>query len=459
MISITGSSYAGKVQIFTIEDFLFQIMERHPVARQAALLSEQAKQELRIARGLMDPTINSRLYKKELDGNNYFTLWDNTLRVPVWYGTDIKAGFERNSGFNVNGENYTPPSGLSYLGISVPLGQGLIIDQRRATIRQAQLLDDLAEADRISLINKLILQASKDYWDWEYAYNKWQLHQEAFELAEFRFAAVRIRAFEGDLSFIDTVEAKMEIQNRQVLLAQSLVEYQNSSLIVSNYLWSADGTPLEITEEIIPATTEVETVLIQKDSLQELIASAKNNHPELLKLKVKQDQLSIERRLLVDRLKPRINLEYNLIQKGFPMNTSEIDNAFFTNNYKFGLNFNFPIFLRGERGKLHLNKLKITDLNLDVQQSGREIINQIQAVYNELFNLNAQVRLQEQLVENSRILRNGEQALFENGESSLFLINAREMSLINSQIKLYELRAKYAQNKVRIQWAAGHIDF
>jgi hypothetical protein len=109
------ASRADISMIFTLEDFYFHIMENHPVAKQAYLLQGQAKQELRVARGLLDPSINSRLYKKELGGTNYFTLWDNTLRIPVWYGTDIKAGFERNSGVNVNGENYTPSTGLSYL--------------------------------------------------------------------------------------------------------------------------------------------------------------------------------------------------------------------------------------------------------------------------------------------------------------------------------------------------------
>nr|MDQ3393294.1 TolC family protein [Bacteroidota bacterium] len=130
---------------------------------------------------------------------------------------------------------------------------------------------------------------------------------------------------------------------------------------------------------------------------------------------------------------------------------------FLANNYKFGVNFAFPLFLRSERGKLHLTKIKIMDINLGMQQSGREITNQIQAFYNELVNLNEQVRLQEDMVENSQILRDGELALFENGESSLFLINTREMSLINSQVKLFELRAKYAKNKVMLQWAAGNI--
>jgi outer membrane protein TolC len=199
---ISKRSFADPVRVFTIEDFYLQILENHPVARQAALLSDQARQQLRIARGMMDPVINSNLYRKELQGSNYFTLWDNAFRIPLWFGADIKAGYERNTGFNVSGENFTPPLGLTTVGFVIPLAQGLLIDQRRAAIKQAQLLGDLAEADRVVIINNLLLQATNDYWDWVYAYNSLLLNEEGFELAQFRLGAVKERAIEGNLPMV-----------------------------------------------------------------------------------------------------------------------------------------------------------------------------------------------------------------------------------------------------------------
>jgi outer membrane protein TolC len=223
------------------------------------------------------------------------------------------------------------------------LGQGLIIDHRRATIRQAQLLGDLAEAERVSIINKLLLQATKDYWDWLFTYNKLKLHQEAYELAQFRFEAVKRRAAEGDLSRIDTVEAKIEVQNRLVLLQQSGVDYQNASLILSNHLWGSDDTPLEITDDVAPDTTMPEDAIINRAELEELIASAKINHPDILKLHVKKEQLGIEKKFLADRLKPRVNVEYNVMQRGFPIETNNMNNGFISNNYKLSFSISFSL--------------------------------------------------------------------------------------------------------------------
>ena len=65
---------------------------------------------------------------------------------------------------------------------------------------------------------------------------------------------------------------------------------------------------------------------------------------------------------------------------------------------------------------------------------------------------------QEQLVQQSQVLLQAEQTRFEAGESSLFLTNSREMSLLSNEVKLYELRAKYAKNKIFLLWAAGRVE-
>jgi outer membrane protein TolC len=454
----TMAAAPDTTRTFTLEDLFVQIVAHHPVARQARLLSERARQEIRLSRGTMDPTLEAKYYHKELNGQNYYTLWDNTLRIPVWFGTDVKAGFEKNSGINVNGENITPPQGLGYIGISLPLGQGLLIDQRRATIRQALLLQNLAEAEQVKAINKLLLEGAKVYWDWTYAYHKLQLHRQGYELAAFRFQATKERVLQGDLAAIDSVEALMETQNREVLVNQSSVEYRNASLALSNFLWREENTPLELSPDIVPSLQGAELSPLPQDSLQQLVSLAENRHPDLLKLRVKAQQLDVERRFLADKLKPKLNLEYNLIGKGVSFDGIGGGNRdYFANNYKLGVSFAYPLFLRNERGKLQLNKLKITENDLDLQQTNREILNGIAAAHNDWLAFETQIRLQQQLVENTERMRNGEQARFETGESSLFLINTREMSLINSRIKLYELLTKYAKNKAVLQWSAGRL--
>ena len=419
------------------------------------MLSQKAEQEVLSSRGVLDPSINAKFYHKEFQSKEYYTLWDNYLKVPTWYGIDLKAGYERNSGPYVNGEHITPLDGLSYIGVSVPVGQGLFIDERRSQIKQAKQLILISQAERIKVINKLLLQASKDYWDWMYSYYKQNFYKKGLELSTFRSRAVKERVKLGDLSAIDTVEAMMQVQNFQLLFTQAEVEYKNSSLILSNYLWYDDGAPVEISGQLIPADNGAQKLSLSADSIKVLVSYARSNHPEIIKLKAKQVQYDIQKRYFADKFKPKLNLEFNLLQTSFPANENILHRNTFNNNFKLGGSFSYPLFLRSERGKYQLTKLKQKETDFEIQQTLREIENSIFTSINDLEALEKQLAIQENMVSNADQLRAGELARFENGESSIFLINTRESYLITNQVKLYELKAKYAKAKVAVGWNAG----
>lgn len=446
---------ADSTRVMNLASFTARILKFHPVASQAALLGDAARQEIRMTKGMLDPAASAKFYSKEFKGKSYYDMWDSRLTVPVWWGTDIKAGFERNAGAFVDGEDLTPAAGLSYLGITVPLGQGLIIDQRRSAIKQARMLSRAAEAERIKIINKLMLQANKDYWDWSFSYQKFQWHRLAYELADTRFRMVKERVSQGDLAPLDSIEAGVELQNRSITLRQSTLELRNARLIISNYLWGENETPFEIDSMVIPEIV-ISTINIDRpDSLKSLLAFAQTNHPELVKLDVKIKQLDIERKFNADKLKPKLNLEYNLLNEGAPFSGKPVPDGIYTNQYKFGMSFSYPLFLRQERGKLGMTKIKLRQSRLDYLQTNREITNQILASYNELITLREQLKDQDKLTVQASALRDGEQKRFDNGESSFFLVNTRENALISQQIKLAEFRAKTAKSQAFLLWAAG----
>ncbi|GAB2955151.1 TolC family protein [Hymenobacter coalescens] len=447
-------------QVFSLADLLTFVTLRHPVARQAGLLPERAAQEVRFARGQFDPALAGKYYGKQLGGKEYFHDWDSQLRVPLWFGAEVKAGFERGVGPYVNPENYTALSGLSYVGVSVPLAQGLLIDERRAAVRQAQALQGLAEAERRGALNKLVLQATKDYWDWTVGYQRQQLLRQNVAFAEIRFRAVRERVRLGDLAAIDSVEALLELQNRQASLVQAQVQWQNATLLLSTYLWDEQQQPRElpagVRPEPLPGPARWQP--LPADSLSLLAEQARQVHPDLLKSRAKLVQLGVERRLLNNKLLPKLNLDYNLLQPGAPFGgetRASFTGAYLQNNYKLGVSLAYPLLLRQERAKLQINQLKFRETELDLAQDGRAIDAGLRSVANEQAALLEQLRLQAQAVQNAERLRNGEQTRFEGGESSVFLINSREASLINARVKLAELQAKYAQTLATLRWAAG----
>ena len=52
--------------------FIAQVMADHPVARQADLLAEDVRNQLRTAWGAFDPTITANWDQKRFSGTNYY---------------------------------------------------------------------------------------------------------------------------------------------------------------------------------------------------------------------------------------------------------------------------------------------------------------------------------------------------------------------------------------------------
>ncbi|MCU0389817.1 MAG: TolC family protein [Thermoflexibacter sp.] len=439
-------------KVFTLTAFYDQLLIGHPIVKQANLLSEYGKQEIRLARGNFDPKLTSNYDEKQFKSVEYFRTWISEVKIPTQIGLDFKTGYERNRGAFLDPERTVPTAGLAYAGVSVPILQGMLFDQRRAALREAQYFREIAEADKIKSINKIILQATKDYWGWFLAYHQLRINQNGFDLARVRYEAVVERIIQGDLAGIDSVEAKIIVQQREIALKESQVNLSNARLILSNHLWDIESNPIELQPEATP-TQNINEVDI-KMGLEELLTFAKQNHPEIVKLNFKIKQLEIGRKLAIEMLKPVVNLNYNFLGQT-PLFDENNTGAFFQNNYKYGIDFSFPLYLRKERAKVQQANIKLQQTQFERTQVNRELLNQINAIYNDLKNIENLLVLQESMVNNNRILLVGEQERFALGESSLFLVNTRETSFLSAEIKFIELQFKYAKAKAELLWAAG----
>ncbi|RRB07358.1 TolC family protein [Larkinella rosea] len=442
---------------FTAAEFFNAVTQYHPIVRLSSLLSQEAQQEVLQARGAFDPKLFSSYDKKQFGNTLYYDKWQSGLAVPILPGgIDLKITHDRFGGKYVNPEERLATPGLTSIGVSVPIGQGLLIDARRNTLRQAQLAIDLAEADRLKLINKTLFDAAKTYWDWFFAYQQFRLLDDGLRLADTRFRATRDRALLGDVAAIDTTEALITAQDRQVQREQSVVALQNTRLRLMAFLWNADRQPVELPERVVPQGALVG--YLDEPVVQNLLNRAAELHPELTKLQTKERQLAIEERFRRSLLRPQFNVSASLLS-GLPV-FGEINGlpayyGFRSTNYKVGLDFALPLFLRKERGKLQQVQIKAQQINLERQQVNRDIANDIRTAWNELKTLERQMQVQQQTVQNQQRLVQAEQQKFDMGESSLFLINTRETKLIDLQIKWEEMKSKYQKAIADLYYRAG----
>lgn len=447
---------------FSFEEFMEQVLLYHPVVKQVFFLSDLAKQELRLARGNFDPKLKSDLGVKEFNGKTYYDIWDSKLEVPIWFNTDLNIGYERNQGQYLSPHLSNTENGLIYAGVTVPLGRGLFTDERRVAVQQAKQLQGMAEADKVKEINKVLLNASKVYWNWYYTFQNYQIISEVEDLAETRYRGIVQQVVYGDIAPFDSLKAFINYQERRVQRKQASLSYENAVLQVSNYLWDElndEVVPLEVANGTHPVAYEGPDSLMNMRDLEELKFLAIQNHPDLLKLDFKINQLEYEQRLNREFLKPEVNLKYNFLTKTAPMfsdnSNGGSDVSYFTNNYKLGLQVFFPLFLRKERAKLEMTNIKLEQNFYQRSFRRNKVLNDIDTAYNTVITLKELIELQSGMADNYQALLNGEITKFENGESSVFLINTRETELLDVQVKLLKLQTKYEKARLEMLYAAG----
>lgn len=443
------------VRPLTIDNFYAMLLNNHPIAKQADLLSDFARQEMRLARGNFDPKLEGQYLAKNFGDVDYYKIFNSSIKFPSVLPFDPSIGVEQNSGKYLNPERFISEQynfRQFYAGVSLPLLRGLITDDRRAALRQAELFGDMMEAEQVKILNKLFLEAAKDYWQWSISYYNFRLYNQSVTIAEEIFRRVLLNNELGEAAPIDTIQAKITLQQRLVERQEALLDFQNAGIQLSNYLWDSLSNPLALSLQFAPVMKR-NIIGITNQELEELSNSARTNHPELQKLDVKLKQLEVDRRLATEYLKPKLDLNYYFLNQPFDpgWNTSFQVGE----NYKLGVDFSFPIFLRKERAKLAQTKLKISTTRFDRSFTERQVLNQIDVSFNQLVNYGLIISQQSDMVNNYNRLLQAELVNLENGESDLFKINIQIEKLIQSQSKLIELLGDYEKQKAFLYWAAG----
>lgn len=433
--------------ILNFKEYLGYVKKYHPIAKQAELVIKNGEANLMKARGGFDPNIQIDYDTKEFKETEYYDILNTTFKIPTWYGVEFKAGFEQNEGVFLNPQNSVPNDGLFNAGVSVSLGKGLWMNERMATLQKAKVFKKQTSADRDILVNKILFDAAVTYFDWLKAYKEREIFANFVDNAKTRFEGVKKSALAGDKAIIDTVEARISFQNRALSFEQAKVKFIKKSLLLSNFLWLEGNIPVELQPNVVPDQLIEEysidkTLQISETSLDNFVLE---NHPKLRSIQYKIRGLEIDKKLKANKLLPQIDLEYNFLTE-----TPDVSTSFNTQEYKGGLTFKLPLFLRKERGDLKLATYKIQDAEFEKQSTQLQIRNKVMALYIELESFKTQNQLIVDIVSDYTKLLTAEERKFSFGESSLFLINTREKSLIDAKLKQVEVQNKFLNSKIKL---------
>lgn len=420
-------------ETISLNEFIGLVKSNHPIARQADLLNGKANAVSLKARGAFDPQLSANIDQKYFKDQNYFSFIEGNVSVPTQYGVEFSAGYDLNDGINLNPSDLLPASGLYQVGVKANILKGLLFDQRRASVKKADLFRDATELEQITMLNDLLAEAMKDYFKWSLQVQRLNAVANYVQMADSTYRGMSTSFLLGTSTAIDTIEAKIAVLERQQALQASQASLINNRMLMSNHLWSDKLEPLQVQLNVRPRRDEEKEIQRIVDSV--MVSSFNiGGHPELTKIDVELGGLDIDRRLLRENLKPDLSVSYNpflyrFSERGF-------------NDYKWQLGFSFPLFLRSARADLQLNEIERTAIEIKRAELSNRISTQILTYRDQLDLTRAQLEIQTKVVDHQRVLIEMERRKLSLGESTLFLLNSREKKWIESVYKLIDINAK-----------------
>ncbi|MCX7606486.1 MAG: TolC family protein [Bacteroidia bacterium] len=418
------------------------MLERHPLARAIGLGPAIAEAQALSTEGVWDPTLSGNLIEKNFKNQLYYTLFSSELKIPVWNALDLKAIYESTGGFSLNPEDVTPSAGLVGVGLSIPLGQGILIDYRRASIQKARLYALMAPYERQLALAELLLEVAQDYWDWFAAYYKTEVYKTQLGVAQSRLQFLQEALWRGEATRADTLEAYVEVGLRKQALLSSQGDLLKKALLLQRHLWEEGVVIDTFLRRYRPDTTVPLLPLAYWDTL---IAQ----HPKLRLYDYKRKVVEVERKWAVERLRPRLQVDYLFLRD--PQTWMKGWERPFATDFKFGLTVAMPLYLREARGSLLEARLRLRQLRWEQEYEARSLYNKVLGQMGVVDSLREQVQLQRFLVEGLFELVRLEQIRFSAGESDLFLINRREREAYAALLALYELYARYGIEVARLR--------
>ena len=358
-------------------------------------------------------------------------------------------------------------SGNLGLTFRQPLWRNRSIDSVRRLIRIQKKRLEQSDADfRLRTID-VISRVQQAYWDLVFALKDQQNQLANLNLSRENLRRVEAQIAVGTKAPLERAEVQTELANRESSL---LVSVQNVSIAENNLkqLLVKDPTAPEWSAQILP--TDTPTFDTTPVNLNQALKEARENRPELRRLKLETDINSIDLKYFKNQTKPQVDLQATFATTGLagtaipridPItgttllpaenliggNTRMLGNlfSFDTRNVVVGATISIP--LRNRTAKANLAGSRIRQEQLEVSLRSQDQIievdvrNSAQAVETSRL----RVLAAREARANAEMQLEGEQRLYSVGRSTTFLLFQRENALTNARNA--ELRAETDYNK------------
>jgi outer membrane protein TolC len=417
-----------------LEDVLESVRRSYPPLLIALAEADIADAELLVALGKFDLKLKAGagfdrfgFYENE----TFFAGFEQPIR-PL--GADLYAGYRvgRGSFPAYEGKVETRSAGEWKSGVIVPLFRNRQIDQRRVDLLRADIGRAVAKLtidQQKLLINQL---ATRRYYDWLAAGQRYQVAQALLDLAVTREVILKDAADAGQIPAIEVVDNARAILQRRSAVVETQRGLELAAIDLSLFYRDAGGNPrLPRPEQLPPAFPEVERY--DDARLQQDIETALLRRPEIRRLEAQQDQTRLDVQLFRNDRLPVVDLDLSVnVARG----TASRNTLRGPEELVGSLYFELPWQRRSATGKLRSTEAKLGQLEQRERFTRDQVVAEVQDAASALRAAAERVTVIRDEVRVARELEQAERDRFQLGEGTLFIVNLREQSTAEAEIRL-----------------------
>jgi outer membrane protein TolC len=431
LLGLTGTLARAAPSPLTLEEVLGSVREQHPQMEAARQGVATAEAELLSAQGGFDTVVKAKGLYVPFSYYPHERL-DAVIEqpTPLW-GTRFFAGYRLGQGSfpTYYGQYETLSDGEVRAGFEIPLWRNGTIDKRRADIAKARLRQEIAGISLTGERLELQREAAYHYWDWVAAGQQLEIAQAQLALAVTRHDQLARRAAAGDIPRIEHTENERVLLERQADLIAAQRKLEQSALKLSIYLRNADGDPFVVPPARLPEGLPVPNAVVV-DEMEAQLEQALRQRPELRELALQRELFRVDTELARNQAAPAVDIGLAVARDlgTGPKNLQPTE-------LQASLTIDIPIQARGARGQQRAAEAKQAAVEAKARLVRDKIATEVRDTLSALRAAYERVGLARNAADVARRLAQGELTRFEQGATSLLLVNLREQSAADAELK------------------------
>ena len=255
-------------------------------------------------------------------------------------------------------------------------------------------------------------------------------------LAQKRQQAIIKQVNQGDLPKLAISENLQQMVQREQLVNQGEMIFEQAAINLSLYYRDQNGSPQ------VPVNGELPPHVLEKSEHPVEGLVHLQQHPALKKLQNYSNILKLKQNLAKNELLPNLDATADTFKQngrgGYPLLIPQAAMV--------GVSYKFPIFQREAKGKLMSARSELQQVTTERKFLFEQLKNELTNLFIGIKMYHQQVALLNRELHLAKTVQQGETTKFYEGDSTLFLVNQREqttaqvrLNWINAKVKLEEM--------------------